>query len=139
MPFVSYKPQRMKELRDGVKERNGRAEDLLVKHIKAHTPIETLLLRKNIFGHTTEEEVVVGFNAPQYGIYVHQGTMDFAHGHDGWTEQESYELEAWKSAQDRRGGSTEIIPPKGLMPRPFLVYGAVQAKKYLPGVYTPIN
>jgi hypothetical protein len=137
--FVSYKKQRMSELRDGVEERNGRAEKLLLKHILTHTPVDTTLLRQSIKGHSDEEGAIVGFNTPEYGIYVHQGTLDFAHGHGGWTEQESYELEAWKAAQDRRGGSTEIIPPKGLMPRPFLVYGAVQAKKYLRAAYPPIN
>lgn len=139
MVFVSYKPERMAELRAGVKQRNEAAEAILVRHIKANTPTETRTLRNAIEGNTTEETVDVGFSFPEYGVYVHQGTLDFAHGLRGWTEAESYELEAWKSAQDRRGGSTIVTPPKGLMPRPFLVYGAVQAKKYLRAAYPPIN
>jgi hypothetical protein len=137
--FVSYKPERMRELRKGVKERNEDAAKLILRYVKAATPEETTLLRNSIESDATAEVINVGFSTPEYGIYVHQGTLDVAHGHRGWTEGESYELEAWKSAQDRRGGSTEIIPPKGLMPRPFLVYGMVQAKPYLEAEYPPIN
>jgi hypothetical protein len=129
----------MAELRKGLKDRNERAEAILLRHIKDHTPEDTKLLKTSIYGHTTEETVDIGFRFPHYGVYVHQGTLDFSHGLEEWDEAESYELLAWQSAQNRRGGSKEIIPPKGLMPRPFLVYGAVQAKKYLRAAYPPIN
>jgi hypothetical protein len=139
MTFRSYRRERMSELREGLKDRNERAAKLMLRYIKESTPVETTTLRNNIDSHVTEEVVDIGFSEPEYGIYVHQGTLDVAHGRGGWTEEQSKELEAWKSAQDRRGGSTAITPPKGLMPRPFLVYGAVQAKPYLRAVYTPIN
>ena len=135
----SYRRERMSELRDGIRDRNEKAGEFIEKRCKAATPEQTETLKNSIESYATGETIDVGFTAPKYGLYVHNGTIDFNHKRETWGEEGVAEFEAWKSAQDRRGGSTEITPPKGLMPRPFLLVGIVQAKPRLRTFYPPIN
>jgi phage gpG-like protein len=95
------------------------------------------VLADSIKSTPSDDSVVIGTNK-SYAKFVHNGTMDFRH--DGpWSEAEGNELLAWKSAQARRGSSTKVVPPKGLMPRPFLVFGLVRAKPLLRRIYgTPM-
>ncbi len=137
--LISHRKARTAELSAGILSRNRKAGEHIERLCKAATPKETSLLRSSIEAHATQETVDVGFRGPKYGLYVHNGTIDFNHRRETWEEAEVVQYEAWMSAQARRGGSTVVVPPKGLMPRPFLLVGIVQAKPRLRTFYPPIS
>lgn len=137
MTVKSYRIERSRELHDAIKRRNRDAGIAVVAASRAACPKETSALADSIKSNPTDDGVTIGTNK-SYAPYVHQGTLDFNH-RGPWSEAEADELLAWKSAQQRRGGSTKVVPPKGLMPRPFLVFGMVRAKPLLRRIYgTPM-
>lgn len=134
MTVKSYRIQRSKEIHAEIKRRNEAAGVVVAAYSQAACPVQTTVLRNSIRHVATEDDVKIGFGGVPYGKFVHNGTMDFRHKGE-WSEAESGQLLSWKSAQQRRGGSTVVTPPKGLMPRPFLVYGLVQSKPALKRIY----
>lgn len=133
MTVKSYRRERSSEFHDAIKRRNIAAGVAVANACKDAAPAETGVLRASIKSVPTDDGVTIGTNL-DYGKFVHNGTYDFNH-RGPWSEAEAGELLAWKSAQVRRGGSTVVTPPKGLMPRPFLVFGVVQAKPALKAIY----
>lgn len=141
----SYRRERMRELRDGIKDRNEQAKDAVIKSVRFRTPIGTpastgdphyqvtAALWRSIDGHADEDGVVVGTNK-KYGIYVHQGTYDYAHGYGGWSEAEAAEFDSLTDTGDGPGRGL-----KGMKPRPYLVNGLLGARPQLSIIYhTPI-
>jgi phage gpG-like protein len=123
----------MAELNGGLRRKNAQAKELIQASCRSVCPEELGSLKRSIDGHSDASTVIVGTNK-WYGGFVHNGTYDFRHS-GPWTEGESAEILAWQTAQRRRGGSTQVTPPKGLMPRPFMVYGMVLAKPGLIKIY----
>lgn len=133
MTLKSYRKERVDQLHRGLQAKKVIAGKLVQATSRNVCPVETTTLRQSIGFAVDDEGVNIG-TSKYYAGFVHNGTMDFRH--DGsWSEAEGAELLAWKSAQTRRGGSTVVVPPKGLMPRPFLVYGLVIAKPGLREIF----
>lgn len=134
MTLKSYRKERVDQLHRGLEAKKAIAGKLVQATSRSVTPVDTTTLRRSIDYAVDDDGVNIGVGGVKYAGFVHNGTMDFHHEGD-WSEAEGAELLAWKSAQTRRGGSRVVVPPKGLMPRPFLVYGLVIAKPGLREIF----
>ena len=147
MTFKSYRPQRSKELSDGVLGKMRASAVAAKAAIQAITPVGTpettgdpnyvvthALQRSIETGRATTDHVDIGTNK-YYGPYVHQGTYDYAHGYRGWSEGEAREADSMFFHNDQRFSGR-----KGAMPRPFLVNGLLNARPALAAIWhSPIR
>lgn len=133
----SYRKQRMAELRSDIAEKHKKAIPGGIALIRRWTPIGTPettgdpnyvithRLWNSIQGSSDATSTTWGTSGVKYAPYVHQGTLDYAHGYLGWTEAEAMEFESVFDTGDRAG------PMKGMKARPFLVRGLLD---YRPGL-----
>jgi len=136
----------MDELSDGMAARHRAAGELIAGFIKSKTPVGTpastgdpdykitFHLRNSIDSDPHEDHVDIGTDV-KYGIYVHQGTYDYAHGYGGWTEMEARAFDSLTDTGDGPG-----VGRKGMQARPYLVNGLLDTRPFLRGIYgRPIN
>lgn len=139
----SYRKERIQQLRDDMRKKHVAAGKVVLPFIRVHTPIATpvtapgdphpMALWRSIKADAHADYVDFGTDK-KYGIYVHQGTRDYAHGMGGWTEAEAREFDSLRDTGDREG------PLRGIKPRPFLVNGLLDSRSALWPVYSkPIN
>lgn len=79
--------------------------------------------------NVTTERADIGTNK-YYGPYVHQGTYDYAHGYEGWGEAQAREADALFHYNRK-----EQTGLRGMMPRPFLVNGLLDAWPSIKGIW----
>lgn len=154
MSMKSYRKMRVRELKDGIRNRHKLAGELVERSTKLRTPVGTPAttgkpnyvsqgLRESIRHRvlTTGDGVEIGTSKP-YAKYVHNGTGPGFRGRDEWSEAEAAEWFAIYLAQ-YPGYTGPHSPPdpnddspfRGMKPRAFLVNGLLKSKQGLKGIY----
>lgn len=139
----SHRVQRMRELSEGVKERNEEAGKSVQKSVRFNTPIGTpastgkpnypvtaALWRSIDYTVLGDQGVVIGTDK-DYGIYVHQGTYDYNRGRGEFTEAEAREFDSLTDTGDGTG-----VGVKGMKARAFLVNGLLNDRPNLMRIYS---
>lgn len=154
MSMKSYRKMRVRELKDGIRNRHELAGELVERSAKLYTPIGTPAttgkpnyvskgLRESITHRalTTGDGVEIGTPVP-YAKYVHNGTGPGFRGREEWTEEEGARWYAIYLAQypGYTGPHTPSDPNnkepfRGMLPRAFLVNGLFKAKRGLKTIY----